>query len=119
MQSSSTAAGWASPSRKATIAICTLVLSCAATSYAPAQAPSQADREIRGAVSIGERAVRRSTAEIMSSSQARARRHEIYLKRELEIPGREGRPQHPAAKPSSHWPERTVATTSSGATPQQ
>ena len=96
------------PSRKMIAVLSAFILNCAAAPYISAEAPSPDTTAVRGAMSVGERGVRRSTAEIMNSARMRPPRSQIYLKRELEIPGREDRPQHPNARPLSRWPEHTV-----------
>jgi Chitobiase/beta-hexosaminidase C-terminal domain len=53
----------------------------------------------------GERGVAKTTAEIMSRAAMSKPRQIIYLKRELEIPGRENRPHDPNAQPVSRSPE--------------
>ena len=53
---------------------------------------------IRGEESVGDRAVERRTADIMADAAAHGPRKNVYIKREFEIPGRESRPQDPAAR---------------------
>src|SRR6266446_1831627 len=53
---------------------------------------------IRGEESVGDRAVERRTADIMADPAAQGTRKNVYIKREFEIPGRENRPQDPAAR---------------------
>src|SRR6266702_8460223 len=50
-----------------------------------------------GQPSIGQSGIRQRTGDIMANPAATAPRKNIYLKREFEIPGREYRPQDPAA----------------------
>src|SRR5205823_11947736 len=78
-------------------------------------AASAVKSEFAGESSIGERGVRKSTAEIMSDPAAHTARSHIYLKRELEIPGRENRPQHQDALPLSHSARRVGAISGSTA----
>src|ERR1700739_66346 len=51
-----------------------------------------------GTPSAGERAISRTTAEIMAADAARGPRKNVFIKREFEIPGRRNRPQDPAAR---------------------
>ena len=53
---------------------------------------------IRGEESVGDRAVERRTADIMADPAGHGPRKNVYIKREFEIPGRENRPQDPAAR---------------------
>src|SRR3954452_3446230 len=68
-------------------------------------------REFAGQSHRGELGIRKSNAEIMARSSQEPRRN-IYLKRELEIPGRENREQDSNAPAHSHWPSRSQARTS-------
>src|SRR4051794_40990692 len=51
-------------------------------------------------------ALHRTTAEIMSTISSLPPRQHIYLKREMELPGRRNRPQDPNAAVSSQFPRR-------------
>ena len=53
--------------------------------------------ETVGQPTTGQNSVRQRTGDIMANPAATAPRKNIYLKREFEIPGREYRPQDPAA----------------------
>src|SRR5437870_8818924 len=63
---------------------------------------------IRGEESVGDRAVERRTADIMADAAAHGPRKNVYIKREFEIPGRESRPQDPAARLDRRSEERRV-----------
>src|SRR5579864_7975112 len=80
-------------------------------------APIAVKSEFAGESAIGERGIQKSTAEIMNDPAAHTPRSHIYLKRELEIPGRENRPQHPDALPLSHSAGTTGSTTTALASP--
>lgn len=78
-----------------------------------------APERIRGDESIGERAVERRTGDIMADPAAQAPRKNLYLKREFEIPGRESRPQDPAARldrQTAPGQARTALSTASAST---
>ena len=60
--------------------------------------------ETMGQSSSGELGVHKTTDEIMADPAAQSPRHEIYLKREHEIPGRENRAQDNNASVAAHWP---------------
>src|SRR6266478_6275398 len=62
------------------------------------QIAGPAPEPIRGEESVGDRAVERRTADIMADPAAHGPRKNVYIKREFEIPGRENRPQDPAAR---------------------
>ncbi len=62
------------------------------------QIAGPAPERIRGEESVGDRAVERRTADIMADPAAHGPRKNVYIKREFEIPGRESRPQDPAAR---------------------
>src|SRR3954464_3046161 len=78
--------------------------------------PNSNLREFAGQSTHGEVGVRKTNAEIMARSSNEPRRN-IYLKRELEIPGRENRQQDKDAAASSRWPTHSAARVST-ATPE-
>ncbi|HEV3394159.1 MAG TPA: hypothetical protein VG103_11705, partial [Chthoniobacterales bacterium] len=51
-----------------------------------------------GSPSIGKPGISQSTADIMAAQAAQGPRKNVFIKRELEIPGRRNRPQNPAAR---------------------
>jgi hypothetical protein len=67
-----------------------------------------------GQPTVGQNALWQRTGDIMANLAATAPRKHIYLKPELEIPGRESRPQDPAARfdrQTPPGPARTVSST--------
>jgi len=65
-------------------------------------------QRLAGKQSVGHLGVARTTAEIMAHPQA-GRPHKRYpFKRELEIPGRDKRPQNPAAPAQSKFPSKSL-----------
>src|SRR6185312_7319530 len=68
-----------------------------------------------GKPSAGGRGIQKTTSELMANPAADRPREHIYLKRELEIPGRRNRPQDPKALPVSHWPQKSAASRSATA----
>ncbi len=76
--------------------LCALFFLC--VSAGSGQIAGPAPERIRGQESVGERAVERRTADIMADPAAHGPRKNVYIKREFEIPGRESRPQDPAAR---------------------
>src|SRR6266571_269671 len=72
-----------------------------------------------GQPSIGQSGIRQRTGDIMANPAATAPRKNIYLKREFEIPGREQRPQDPAAHFDRQTPPgqgRSVSTITTSST---
>ena len=72
-----------------------------------------------GQTSIGQHGVSQRTGDIMANPAATAPRKNIYLKREFEIPGREQRPQDPAAHFDRQTPPgqgRSVSTITTSST---
>jgi hypothetical protein len=72
-----------------------------------------------GQTSIGQHGVSQRTGDVMGNPAATAPRKNIFLKRELEIPGREHRPQDPAARFDRQTPPgqaRSVSTTATSST---
>src|SRR5256714_14945922 len=61
------------------------------------QTPSGGTNTV-GQPSAGQHGVRQRTGDIMANPAATAPRKNTYIKREFEIPGREHRPQDPAAR---------------------
>lgn len=51
-----------------------------------------------GSPAIGKPGIGQSTADIMAAQAAQGPRKNVFIKREFEIPGREHRPQNPAAR---------------------
>src|SRR5436189_3278846 len=76
--------------------LCGLFFLCAGAGSGQIAGP--APERIRGEESVGDRAVERRTADIMADAAAHGPRKNVYIKREFEIPGRESRPQDPAAR---------------------
>ena len=63
-----------------------------------------------GKPSAGARGVQKTTGELMADPAASRPREHLYLKRELEIPGRRDRPQDPNALPVSRWPQKSAVS---------
>src|SRR5437763_4125777 len=76
--------------------LCSLFFLCVGAGSGQIAGP--APERIRGEESVGDRAVERRTADIMADAAAHGPRKNVYIKREFEIPGRESRPQDPAAR---------------------
>src|SRR5205823_9957138 len=62
------------------------------------QPPSSSSSFTVGQPEAGRKGISRSTADIMTDQAARGPRKDIFTKREFTIPGREQRPQDPAAR---------------------
>src|ERR1700719_1856536 len=77
------------------------------------QIAGPAPERIRGEESVGARAVERITADIMADPAAQAPRKNVYIKREFQIPGRENRPQDPAAGFNPQTPPKPARRASS------
>src|SRR5260370_20982216 len=76
--------------------LCGIFFICVGAGSGQIAGPAQ--ERIRGEESVGDRAVERRTADIMADPAAHGPRKNVYIKREFEIPGRESRPQDPAAR---------------------
>src|SRR5438128_635323 len=87
------------------------VLGSASTFFG--QAPVRPGRAASGSrigrPSQGQPGVSRTTADIMAVAGGTKERSHLYLKRELEIPGRRNRPQDPSAIPASRFPNDSTA----------
>src|SRR6266404_6453422 len=62
------------------------------------QPPSSSSAFTVGQPEAGQKGISRSTAEIMAADAARGPRKSTFIKHEFVIPGRENRPQDPAAR---------------------
>jgi hypothetical protein len=71
-----------------------------------------------GNPSAGERGIQKRTSEIMADPAARKVRERIYVKKELEIPGRRNRPQDSNAIAASQFPQADAAVPSISPGPQ-
>ncbi|MBV9618172.1 MAG: hypothetical protein JO201_03085, partial [Verrucomicrobia bacterium] len=72
-----------------------------------------------GSPSIGKPGISQSTADIMAAQAAQGPRKNVFTKREFEIPGREHRPQNPAARfdpQTAPGQARNLSTAASAAT---
>ncbi|HEY2759782.1 MAG TPA: hypothetical protein VGI75_03545, partial [Pirellulales bacterium] len=62
------------------------------------QPPSSSSNFTVGHPEAGQKGISRSMADIMADQAARGPRKNIFTKREFVIPGRQNRPQNPAAR---------------------